>query len=101
MDISTERHFRQASAPQTGDDARPDWAGLRARFVAALATREALWTIAAQADDSGSFDPASARQMDAYGHGLSPVNPVALSHGKSREGNHGDTAGTMLTGGRG
>lgn len=104
MDIGIERQNWQRACAAEGEDSRPEWAGLRARFIAALAARDALRNSAAQGINgraSGSFDSSSARQIGSYGHGLPPINPVVLSDGKSGRGIRIATAGTSITGGRG
>ena len=86
--MEMELHPRQwmpsgtAIAPG-GGDSRPDWHGLRARLEAARAVRLALESHGAPVPARGSFDAGSACRVEAWDHGLSPVNPSALGNGKT------------------
>ena len=71
-----------AHAPD-GGDSRPDWHGLRARLEAARAARLALDLAGVRVPVRGSFDAGSARRVEAWDHGLSPVNPSASGNGKT------------------
>ena len=105
MDIGIERFCQPGSSglahADRECDSRPDWHGLRARFLAVLALREAMDDGRRTADRPGSFDPLSARLLGLAEQGLYPVNPVALSDGKSDRGTDGRVAGTPMAGGRG
>ena len=82
-----------------------DWAGLRARFLAAEALRrdgQSHAAIESQASvKAGCFDPSAAEKLAAYANAEPDVNPTALADGKAPGGTEFGDAGAPMPGNRG
>jgi hypothetical protein len=105
MDIAFDRKSwtRDPADRAVGKSTSPEWHGLRARLVAARATRRVLSedSAAGGAAFAGSFDGASARVLADYGERLSAVNPVFWAYGKPVQGMDANIAGETNPGDRG
>ena len=79
-----------------------DWAGLRARFLAAQALRRASLDLPqGQRAMAGSFNETVARKLGSFEDAERAVNPNALVDGKVKGGTHVDVAGASMPGDRG
>ena len=110
MDMGFDhRHWPQgtqngAAASDSAADSgfMADWAGLRARFLAAQSLRRALLDLPQeQRGIAGSFHETVARKLGSFEDAERAVNPNALADGKVKGGTHVDVAGASKPGDRG
>ena len=93
---------RAAARPESGEV--PDWAGLRARFLAAEALRRAAQDgglNSAALPVHGSFDDAAAQNIATYANGECAVNRTDSTDGKAPAGIDRIQAGNPPSGNRG